>query len=94
MRANNLLCQINIPIHRRFIHTHTPTLLHRHVQVDQEKLSPVATFAELGLDSLDGVEAVMALEEEFSIDISDEQAEKIQSVKDAVDYISVHPNAN
>ena len=45
---------------------------------------------DLGADSLDTVELVMALEEEFDIEISDEDAEKIQTVQDAVDYISEH----
>jgi acyl carrier protein len=43
---------------------------------------------DLGADSLDTVELVMALEEEFDIEISDEDAEKIQTVQDAVDYIT------
>ncbi|MBW2504736.1 MAG: acyl carrier protein, partial [Deltaproteobacteria bacterium] len=43
---------------------------------------------DLGADSLDTVELVMALEEEFDIEISDEDAEKIQTVQDAIDYIS------
>jgi acyl carrier protein len=50
-----------------------------------------ASFMEdLGADSLDTVELVMALEEEFDIEISDEDAEKIQTVQDAVDYITEH----
>jgi acyl carrier protein len=45
---------------------------------------------DLGADSLDTVELVMALEEEFGIEIPDEDAEKISKVKDAVDYIEKH----
>ena len=45
---------------------------------------------DLGADSLDTVELVMALEEEFNIEISDEDAEKITTVKDAVQYIEAH----
>ena len=45
---------------------------------------------DLGADSLDTVELVMALEEEFEIEISDEDAEKIQTVQDAIDYITDH----
>jgi len=45
---------------------------------------------DLGADSLDTVELVTALEEEFDIEISDEDAEKIQTVQDAVDYITDH----
>ncbi len=56
--------------------------------VDESKVIPEATFAsDLGADSLDTVELVMALEEEFSIEIPDEDAEKIVTVQDAVDFI-------
>jgi acyl carrier protein len=59
--------------------------------VDDEKVTNEASFMDdLGADSLDTVELVMALEEEFDIEISDEDAEKIQTVQDAVDYISEH----
>jgi len=47
----------------------------------------------LGLDSLDSVEMVMAFEEEFVIEIPDAEADKIMSCKDAIDYITTHPNA-
>ena len=46
-----------------------------------------------GLDSLDTVEVVMAIEEEFTIEIPDDQCEKIASVGDAVEFISAHPQA-
>ena len=56
--------------------------------VDMEKVVLEASFIEdLGADSLDTVELVMALEEEFNQEIPDEDAEKIRTVKDAVDYI-------
>eukprot|EP00808_Paulinella_micropora_P007512 g28420.t1 len=58
-----------------------------------DKLTPESKFADLGLDSLDAVEVVMALEDEFLMDIPDLEAEKIQSVNQAIDYISAHPNA-
>jgi acyl carrier protein len=59
--------------------------------VNPEQVTPEATFVEdLGADSLDTVELVMALEEEFGIEIPDEDAEKIASVKDAIDYIDSH----
>jgi len=45
---------------------------------------------DLGADSLDLVELIMTMEEEFDIDISDEDAEKMESVKDAMDYIAAH----
>ena len=56
-----------------------------------EEVTPEATFIEdLGADSLDVVELVMAMEEEFDFEIPDEEAEKIQTVKDAIDYIVDH----
>lgn len=57
--------------------------------VEDEKITPNANFAnDLGADSLDTVELVMALEEEFDIEIPDEAAEKITTVQEAVDYIN------
>ena len=59
--------------------------------VDNEKVTEDASFVEdLGADSLDTVELVMAFEEEFGIEIPDEDAEKITRVKEAVDYIESH----
>ena len=55
--------------------------------VDIEKVVAEATFEDLGADSLDIVELVMALEEEFDQEIPDEDAEKIRTVGDAVKYI-------
>ncbi|WP_066376542.1 acyl carrier protein [Anabaena sp. CA = ATCC 33047] len=56
---------------------------------DEAKVTPQASFAnDLGADSLDTVELVMALEEEFDIEIPDEAAEKITTVQEAVDYIN------
>ncbi|HEY5672605.1 MAG TPA: acyl carrier protein [Malonomonas sp.] len=57
--------------------------------VDEAQVTNDAAFMDdLGADSLDTVELVMALEEEFDVEISDEDAEKIQKVQDAVDYIT------
>ncbi|MCK4502346.1 MAG: acyl carrier protein [Desulfuromonadales bacterium] len=57
--------------------------------VDEEQVTDNAAFMDdLGADSLDTVELVMALEEEFDVEISDDDAEKIQTVKNAVDYIN------
>jgi len=59
--------------------------------VDEAEVTPEAKFIEdLGADSLDTVELVMALEEEFGIEIPDEDAEKIVTVKDASSYILEH----
>ncbi len=56
--------------------------------VEEDDVSPEASFVEdLGADSLDTVELVMAFEEEFDIEIPDEDAEKIQKVGQAIDYI-------
>lgn len=64
------------------------------LEVDPLKVTPEATFAEdLGADSLDTVELVMALEEEFDIEIPDEAAEKIDTVQAAVDFIKSHSTA-
>lgn len=58
------------------------------LSVDASEVKPEANFAnDLGADSLDTVELVMALEEEFDIEIPDEAAEKILTVQQAVDYI-------
>lgn len=60
-----------------------------HLGVDENKIVDDASFIDdLGADSLDTVELVMAFEEEFGCDIPDDVAEKIQTVKDAVDLIS------
>jgi NADH dehydrogenase (ubiquinone) 1 alpha/beta subcomplex 1 len=48
---------------------------------------------DLGLDSLDTVEVVMAFEEEFAVEIPDSEADKIMSASDAINYISAHPHA-
>ena len=59
--------------------------------VDEAEVTPTASFVDdLGADSLDTVELVMALEEAFELDIPDEDAEKIQTVQHAVDYIQAH----
>ena len=56
--------------------------------VEQEKVTPEARFVDdLGADSLDTVELVMAFEEEFGMEIPDEDAEKLQTVGDAISYI-------
>lgn len=58
------------------------------LDVSEDQVIPGASFIEdLGADSLDTVELVMAFEEEFDIEIPDEDAEKIVKVKDAVEYI-------
>ena len=63
--------------------------------VDEGEVTPSASFVDdLGADSLDTVELVMAFEEAFNIEIPDEAAEKIQKVKDAVEYIEKNSSKN
>jgi acyl carrier protein len=62
-----------------------------HLGVDEAKATPEAHFIDdLGADSLDTVELVMAFEEEFNCEIPDEAAEKILTVQDAINYIQQH----
>lgn len=59
--------------------------------VDGEQVTPTANFVEdLGADSLDTVELIMAFEEEFDVEIPDTDAEKIKTVQDVIDYIESH----
>jgi acyl carrier protein len=59
--------------------------------VNESEVKPEAKFVDdLGADSLDLVELVMALEEEYNMEITDEDAEKIQTVGDAIEYIKSH----
>jgi len=59
--------------------------------IDEAEITPSASFIEdLGADSLDQVELVMALEEAFDLEIADEDAEKILRVQDALDYVEKH----
>ncbi|RMG74960.1 MAG: acyl carrier protein [Nitrospirae bacterium] len=63
-------------------------LISKQLGVDPEQVTPEASFVEdLGADSLDTVELVMAFEETFGVSIPDEDAEKISTVQDAIDYI-------
>ncbi|HEX4485875.1 MAG TPA: acyl carrier protein [Terriglobales bacterium] len=59
--------------------------------VDEDEVTTTASFVDdLGADSLDQVELVMALEEKFEIEIPDDDAEKMRTVQDAIDYIEKH----
>ena len=66
-------------------------IIEKELGVEREKLTPEASFIEdLGADSLDIVELVMAMEEEFEVEIPDEEAENIKTVGDAINYINTH----
>jgi acyl carrier protein len=65
------------------------------LQVDEAEVTPSASFQEdLGADSLDVVELVMQFEEAFDLEITDEDAEKIKTVKDATEYIEKNSKGN
>ena len=64
-----------------------------HLSVNEDDVVPEASFIDdLNADSLDLVELIMSLEEEFGVKISDEDAAKIQTVQDAMDYLHEHAN--
>lgn len=67
------------------------TIIARHLELDPADVKPESTFIDdLGADSLAIVELVLAFEEEFELDIPDEETERIKTVQDAVNYISQH----
>lgn len=73
------------------IDTRVKKIIVEHLNVNEDKVTDNASFVDdLGADSLDTVELVMALEEEFGCEISDEMSEKIKTVKNAVDYLRVN----
>jgi acyl carrier protein len=75
----------------RTIEERVKSIIVEQLGVDEEEVNPDASFIDdLGADSLDTVELVMAFEEEFGIEIPDEDAEKITKVGDAIKYIEAH----
>ncbi|MGA1862376.1 acyl carrier protein [Deferribacter thermophilus] len=61
------------------------------LNIEEDEIKPESSFVDdLGADSLDTVELIMAFEEEFGMEIPDEEAEKIKTVQDAIDYIKAH----
>lgn len=69
-------------------------IIAKELEVEVKQLAPEAKFIEdLGADSLDIVELVMALEEEFGLDIPDEEADKLKTVGDAMNYLKAHAGA-
>jgi acyl carrier protein len=74
-----------------FDETKVKEIIAKELEVDVKQLQPEAKFIEdLGADSLDIVELVMALEEEFGLDIPDEDADKLKTVGDALNYLQQH----
>ena len=73
------------------VHERVTRLICEQLGVKEEEVKDEASFVDdLGADSLDTVELVMALEEEFETEIPDEEAENITTVKEAIDYILAH----
>ena len=73
------------------VETRVKEIVSEQLGVKIEELNPKASFVDdLGADSLDTVELVMALEEEFDTEIPDEDAEKLQTIQDAISYIDEH----
>jgi len=73
------------------VETKVKSIIAEQLGVGEDEIKPESSFIDdLGADSLDIVELVMAMEEEFDVEIPDEQAESIKTVKDAVDYINSH----
>jgi len=74
---------------RRMVEEKVKEIIAKQLGVNAAEITAESSFVEdLGADSLDTVELVMAFEEAFNVEIPDEDAEKIQKVKDAVDYIT------
>jgi acyl carrier protein len=81
-------------LHMSSIEERVKKIVVEQLGVKEDEVTPNASFVDdLGADSLDTVELVMALEEEFECEIPDEEAEKITTVQQAVDYIKAHVKA-
>ena len=81
-------------LHKDEVRDRVMSVVKNFAKVDAGKVTPTSAFApDLGLDSLDTVEVVMAMEEEFAVEIPDAEADKIQSIPEAVAYLASNPNA-
>lgn len=70
------------------LETKVKQIIAEKLAVSEDKITPQAAFVDdLGADSLDQVELIMAFEDAFDVEIPDEDAEKLKSVKDAIDYL-------
>jgi acyl carrier protein len=94
IRALPLLDSTFEGLHMSSIEDRVKKIVVEQLGVKEDEVTPNASFVDdLGADSLDTVELVMALEEEFECEIPDEEAEKITTVQQAVDYIKAHVKA-
>jgi acyl carrier protein len=86
--TSNLLTGRNMAMDMKQLEEKVKDIIVEELGVERDKLKPEASFMEdLGADSLDTVELVMAFEKEFDIDIPDEEAEKLRTVGDAMKYL-------
>src|SRR6202000_2545535 len=93
-RRPNCFVTLGVPTVMSSIEDRVKKIVVEQLGVKEDQVSPQASFVDdLGADSLDTVELVMALEEEFECEIPDEEAEKITTVQQAVDYIKAHVKA-
>ena len=91
---NRLPLNIRTMADQKSIEQRVKEIIVNQLNVNEEQITPTASFLDdLGADSLDTVELIMAFEEEFGVEISDDEAEKIRKVKDAVEYIDQRQSA-
>ena len=72
------------------IHERLAEMIAEHIDCDPSEIQPDTRFEDLGIDSLDLFELVMALEEEFDVEIPTEDLEKLSTVQDVADYVEAH----